>query len=577
MLERTEFEVLGGGARGGGKTAAGIVWLLLGNTEPTGTIADAGYYLHPHYRALVLRKNVSDMGDWLAKASQIYKPLGAELIQRPLEFRFPSGATIVVGHLDDELAVDKYQGQEFARILIEELTQIPDIGLYLKVMSSCRCAFDEMRCQMFLTANPGGRGGAWVRERFIQPMAPGVPYRDPVTGLSRVYIPAKVFDNPIYANDKQYIGQLMALPPAIRRAWLDGDWDAISGQAFSEFRLHPNAEEPPQACHVVPSGSVKIEPWYPRWLACDWGYAHNSAMQKYVQLPSGQVHVYEELSLNQTTPEELGVQAARFIWPEVQACTQKHFQLFLSPDAFARRIDERSIADQMGVGINKILGPSAAMVIPPEYDNPVQILQNRDLQGRAAIAIRRAQNQRVAGWMFMHAMLRWWPLLEGDIQFDPVYALKLYAENRPKWQEYCNLFQKQSETLPLLQIHGDKCPKLVRAIPLAMSQDPDKGDPNDIIKTHWDGADEVDCLRYGLMGFKQLKIQEPWEVYYAKHLEKHVPQGLASLAPGSAVWIARKAEADYKKLTATVSSPIHLTTSRAKAARFRSRAAAKRP
>jgi hypothetical protein len=82
------------------------VKLILGNLDvknPEPGSADESYINHPNYRALVLRKNVSDMGDWINKAQQIYKPLGGVLRDRPLEFRFPSGAMIVISHLDDEL------------------------------------------------------------------------------------------------------------------------------------------------------------------------------------------------------------------------------------------------------------------------------------------------------------------------------------------------------------------------------------------------------------------------------------------------------------------------------------------
>ena len=49
-LRRREFEILYGGARGGGKTDAGMVWLLY-------DIAN------PRYRALVIRKNADDLSD----------------------------------------------------------------------------------------------------------------------------------------------------------------------------------------------------------------------------------------------------------------------------------------------------------------------------------------------------------------------------------------------------------------------------------------------------------------------------------------------------------------------------------
>lgn len=566
-LTRTEFEILFGGARGGGKTAAGIIWLIIGNDiigfEHSSTVADEGYYRHAQYRALVLRRNVNDMEFWISQAKQIYGSTGKELLgavytARPCQFRFPSGATIVIGHLDDDDAYMKYQGSEYTRVLIEELGQIPNAELYLKVMASCRTPFDELHPQIFLTANPGGPGGYWVRDRFVRVTTPGQPYTHPETGLTRIYIPAGVRDNEVYAKDARYLGQLMSLPPALRRAWLEGDWDAISGQAFEEFRLQPLQGEPKEAQHVVDSASVVLEPWYTRWLSCDWGYAHNAAVYSYCAMPNGQIHVTDEMVVNRTTPEELGVELARFVWGDLRAGAQKSLQLYLSPDAFSKRTDERTIADQIAIGIEKILGTNSVYIMPAGEDAaPSEVFGRKDLQTSASIVITRAANQRVAGWMFMHGLMRWWPLLgDAAATYDPTYALKLYDTDRIKWREYQSMFSRAEEVLPKLQIHGDKCPLLVTAIPKAMSQDPDKGDPNDIIKEHWDGADEVDSLRYGLFAYRFIQNNEPFEVYYANHLAKYATKPLAELSGQSKVMMARTAEAKYKALTTPLTKPL---------------------
>jgi len=57
-LKSTAFETLFGGARGGGKTAAGQVWIL-GPEYEKGKL----YIDHPRYRALILRKNYDDLVD----------------------------------------------------------------------------------------------------------------------------------------------------------------------------------------------------------------------------------------------------------------------------------------------------------------------------------------------------------------------------------------------------------------------------------------------------------------------------------------------------------------------------------
>ena len=136
------YECLYGGARGGGKTDAGIVWML---KETANSL----------FRGLVIRRTADDQSDWLDRASRIYT--NAKFVGKPTKIEFPSGAIIRTGHLRDDQAYTKYQGHEYQRMLIEELTQIPDEESYLKLLSSCRSTID-IKPQVFCTANPGGKG-----------------------------------------------------------------------------------------------------------------------------------------------------------------------------------------------------------------------------------------------------------------------------------------------------------------------------------------------------------------------------------------------------------------------------------
>lgn len=148
-LETYEFETLYGGARGGGKTFAGILWLI----KPD-------LIQNPKYRALVIRKNSDDLKDWIDRAREIYSSvnLGCNFAGNPPEIRFPSGALIRLGHLKDDNAYTKYQGHEYQRILIEELTQIPEEKNYIQLISSCRTTVKGIDARVFATANPGGAG-----------------------------------------------------------------------------------------------------------------------------------------------------------------------------------------------------------------------------------------------------------------------------------------------------------------------------------------------------------------------------------------------------------------------------------
>jgi len=62
-LSRSEFEILYGGSRGGGKTEAGLAWMV----EPE-------FLQNEMYRGLVIRKNVEDLRDWIDRAKIFIAP-----------------------------------------------------------------------------------------------------------------------------------------------------------------------------------------------------------------------------------------------------------------------------------------------------------------------------------------------------------------------------------------------------------------------------------------------------------------------------------------------------------------------
>lgn len=210
-LRRVEFEVGFGGSRGGGKTDAGLAWLLYDSD-------------HPKYKALVVRKNQVDLSDWLERATEFYKPYGVKRVGST--FKFPKGGIIKTGHLKDDNAFEKYQGHEYQKMLLEELTQIASENNYLKLLASCRSTVPGLTPQVFASFNPDGPGFFWVRKRFnIKgiPNSPSVTI-DAKTGLSRVFIPSKLSDNPFLNQDPTYRAFLDGLPDGIREAWRDGSW-----------------------------------------------------------------------------------------------------------------------------------------------------------------------------------------------------------------------------------------------------------------------------------------------------------------------------------------------------------------
>ena len=280
-LMRLEDEILYGGARGGGKTDAGLAWMV----EPE-------YIDEPRYAGLVIRRNSDDLSDWIARARAFYRPLGARFVggDTKVVIRFPSGAFIRTGHLMDENAYEKYQGHEYQKILIEEATQIPSEDSYLKLISSNRSTIPSLKAQAFLTTNPGGPGHIWVKQRFVD-CARMKTYTDQF-GRTRIFIPAKVDDNPtLINNDPQYVRLLDSLPEDTRKAWRDGDWDIFAGQYFKRLR---------RDVHII--RPFEIPSHWTRFRSFDWGFAHNSVCIWWAvePAPGNRVIIYRHYVQNQT-------------------------------------------------------------------------------------------------------------------------------------------------------------------------------------------------------------------------------------------------------------------------------------
>jgi len=218
VLRRIEDEILYGGARGGGKTDAGMAWLMYDLDKPK-------------YRALVIRQHAVDLSDWIDRAKDFYSGAGGRFTGD--KFTFPSGAIIKTGHLADKDAYQKYQGHEYQKILIEELTHISRESNYEKLLASCRSTVMGIKSQIFCTTNPDGAGYEWVKERWS---IPDIPDMDKIYktvnedgDLTRVFVPSTMDDNQVLMeSDPKYVKKIEAIKDEeLRRAWRDGSWEGF--------------------------------------------------------------------------------------------------------------------------------------------------------------------------------------------------------------------------------------------------------------------------------------------------------------------------------------------------------------
>ena len=274
-----------------------------------------------------------------------------------------NGSTTRFGYCRNENDVYQYQGAEFVFIGIDELTHFT-LKQWQFLTSRNRCPVPGSVCTMAGATNPGNIGHAWVKALWVdhQP-PPGFERTDVYDARDYDFIRARIDDNPIYANDAEYRRSLETLPEHLRRAFLEGDWNVFAGQYFDVFEFGRHTARPEE---------LRLEPWWPRWISVDWGFQHPSAVYWHCAVPaevhSRQLKVESKKTL-ETESSSFNFQPSTFnsrivtyrefvqngLSPRMlaQAIAERSgregiAEVFLSPDAFAHRTSEASIAEQLG-------------------------------------------------------------------------------------------------------------------------------------------------------------------------------------------------------------------------------------
>lgn len=250
-------EIFFGGARGGGKTDG-----VLGKWAIKERRYGAGF------NAIMFRRTTVSSEDAIERSRQIYKPLGGKFNESKLIWKMPNGGKVSFAYLDSVSDAAEYQGRNVTDVWIEEAGQYPESAPIDRLFGVMRSAVG-VPVQMVLTANPGGPGQQWIRERYKLvpfPHGPQVVERklDDDTVHRMAVIPSRITDNRILLDsDPKYLSRLqMVGGKALVKAWLEGDWSAIEGAFFDEWS---------EARHVLQP--FELPTHWARFRSADWGSA----------------------------------------------------------------------------------------------------------------------------------------------------------------------------------------------------------------------------------------------------------------------------------------------------------------
>jgi len=350
-----------GGARGPGKSRF-IRWFLLRellqlhsrgiNNAMVGLFCED----YPSLIDRQVNKISVEFPEWLGEVKET-KLFGFGFY---LKEQYGSGV-IALRNLDDP---SKFQSAEFAAEGVDEITKNP-VTTFNMLRGSLRWPGID-RPKFIAASNPGGIGHSWVRQYWIDRNFP--PELQPLA-KEFSFVKALPKDNPFLSQS--YWDDLNTQPDRIRRAWVDGDWDAFQGQFFRDFDQDKELIDPfeiPRHWNIV--GSID-----PGWSSpCSFGLQAENE--------EGKIHriftYYEE----KRNPE----QHADAIFSMIKNCKETGGRMpsmiYSGGDAFAKKdrysvtATDRTFADVFQsrgliltqANLDRVLGwGSMGMLMPDRY------------------------------------------------------------------------------------------------------------------------------------------------------------------------------------------------------------------
>lgn len=274
-----------GGARGGGKSwAVRVKSILL-------CLSHAGI------KVLIVRKTYKELtNNHIVPLQQMLPPSVARYNKTDKVFTFFNGSTIWFGYCNCDSDLDQYQGAEYDVIFFDEATQLKEE--WLKKINLAVRQPNGLPKRTYYTMNPGGVSHNFLKRLFIERRYEGAEIPENYN-----FIQALVTDNKVLMEiSPEYKAELEALPPKLRKAWLEGDWDIFEGMFFEEFADRPEHYEDRQWTHVIAPFEIPSD-WV-IYRGLDWGYNKPSSVGWFAVSHDNVIYHILELYTCGSTPNE---------------------------------------------------------------------------------------------------------------------------------------------------------------------------------------------------------------------------------------------------------------------------------
>ena len=391
---------------------------------------------YPGIKCMIIRKTFPELMENhinpMCEMLKCYHPDKSERIasynDSKKNITFPNGSRILFRYCDHEKDAERFQGTEVDILFVDEATHQTEEKM--KKLTACVRGVNNFPKRIYFTCNPGNEGHQWVKRLFIDKK-----YKEGENPDDYMFIQSLVTDNKaLLASQPDYIKQLEALPPKLRKAWLEGDWNIFEGMFFEDFRDSPDLT----LCHkagITPEEALTqrrfthvIEPFeIPRgWnimRSYDFGYNKPFSLGYWAIDYDGVLYRIMEMYGCTQTPDE-GVK-----W---------------SPDEQFKRIAELERTHPWLKG-RKIVDS----VADPAIWDSSRGESIADTAMRYGIYFSPGDNERIPGWMQVHYRLQFddngYPrmyIFSNCKAFRRTIPLMMYSETHPedldtKLEDHC--------------------------------------------------------------------------------------------------------------------------------------------